>query len=419
MKTTSPLSHLSNSELLSQIKVLVVEERRALTLVLDQLAEVGRRRLYAELGYSSLYDYAVRELGYSEAAAFRRVASVRLMVEVPDVREKIETGSLSLSVAAQAETFFRKEKTQTENKNLILEKLENQSSRQCEKTLISLSANPEVHQKPDSIKPESEKRSRIQFSADNTLLDDLEKIRGFLAHKNPHLSMAELIQEMAHLSLDELDPVRRPSRKKKVPLEKTVQSRSCRASQDRKSALSLNTSQSQGAKALTPASEQQPCKPSTTDSTPTSAPTSESQTRKSDRSDLTLPLTPTPKPEAGKSVVAKTRPAAQIARRQAERDEEDFARAQMGLPRKRITVQATVERAVYQRDGGCCTYVSPQGRRCESRFMIELDHIVEFAKGGRNTVENLTLRCRTHNLWRAVQSYGWKKMAPYWGDRRV
>ena len=393
MKTSTSLSHLSNSELLSQIKVLVAEERKVLTLVLDQLAEVGRRKLYAELGYSSLYDYAVRELGYSEAAAFRRVASVRLMLDVPDVREKIETGSLSLSVAAQAETFFRKEKTQTENKNLILEKLENQSSRQCEKTLISLSANPETHQKPDSIKPESEKRSRIQFSADNALLDDLEKIRGFLAHKNPYLSMAELIQEMAHLSLDTLDPVRRPSRKKKVSLAQTPDKA-----------------------ALTPTSEQQTRKPNTTDSTLTLTPTSESQTRKPDMTDsasTTIP-TPTPKPEAGKSVAAKMRSSIVTqSRRLAEQDEEDFARAQMGLPRKRIAASVAVERAVHQREGGCCTYVSPQGRRCGSRFMIDLDHLVEFAKGGSNTVENLTLRCRTHSLFRAIQSYGWKKMDPY------
>ena len=45
--------------------------------------------------------------------------------------------------------------------------------------------------------------------------------------------------------------------------------------------------------------------------------------------------------------------------------------------------------------------------------MLEVDHIVPVARGGLNTLENLTLKCRHHNQWRAIQMFGEKHMEQY------
>jgi hypothetical protein len=66
----------------------------------------------------------------------------------------------------------------------------------------------------------------------------------------------------------------------------------------------------------------------------------------------------------------------------------------------------SVKREVYTRDGGQCTFVDAQGRRCTEKGMLEYDHIVPFAMGGNSTTENLRLRCWTHNQLHAEQSYG-------------
>jgi len=58
---------------------------------------------------------------------------------------------------------------------------------------------------------------------------------------------------------------------------------------------------------------------------------------------------------------------------------------------------ATVVRAVFLRDGKQCSYVSPDGRRCNARRWLELDHISPVAVGGAHTIANLRLRCRAHN----------------------
>jgi hypothetical protein len=78
-------------------------------------------------------------------------------------------------------------------------------------------------------------------------------------------------------------------------------------------------------------------------------------------------------------------------------------------------IPAEVKRTVFHRDGGKCTYVDAlSGRRCDSQFALEYDHLLPHALGGEATIENLALRCRQHNLARAVQNFGLKKMSQFW-----
>jgi hypothetical protein len=46
-------------------------------------------------------------------------------------------------------------------------------------------------------------------------------------------------------------------------------------------------------------------------------------------------------------------------------------------------IPAQVKRAVWERDGGQCTFVSETGRRCPARKLLEFDHVEEVARGGR------------------------------------
>jgi hypothetical protein len=66
---------------------------------------------------------------------------------------------------------------------------------------------------------------------------------------------------------------------------------------------------------------------------------------------------------------------------------------------------AAVKRAVYFHDRGRCTYVSNDGRRCESRRFLQFDHILGRAVGGGFTVDNLRLRCGPHNRLEAERLY--------------
>jgi 5-methylcytosine-specific restriction endonuclease McrA len=82
-------------------------------------------------------------------------------------------------------------------------------------------------------------------------------------------------------------------------------------------------------------------------------------------------------------------------------------------PGEREPIPPEVRRAVWERDGGRCTYLSPDGHRCESRWQLEPDHIQPAALGGPSTVENLRLRCRPHNSLHAEETFGRAHMARF------
>ena len=69
-------------------------------------------------------------------------------------------------------------------------------------------------------------------------------------------------------------------------------------------------------------------------------------------------------------------------------------------------IPAYVRRAVWERDGGQCTFTSEDGRRCPARTLLEFDHVDEVARGGQATVGRMRLRCRAHNQYGAERTFG-------------
>lgn len=86
--------------------------------------------------------------------------------------------------------------------------------------------------------------------------------------------------------------------------------------------------------------------------------------------------------------------------------------AQTERPRTRSSrgegryIPAEVRRAVFKRDGGRCTFVDDSGERCHETGLLEFDHTVPFARGGRATVEGMRLLCDRHNQFEAERAFG-------------
>ena len=75
-------------------------------LSLNRVYEIDRRGLALRRGFSSLFDYAVRELRFTDAAAQRRIQAMRLCRRHGWVRASLQSGELSMTSAAQLETTF-------------------------------------------------------------------------------------------------------------------------------------------------------------------------------------------------------------------------------------------------------------------------------------------------------------------------
>jgi 5-methylcytosine-specific restriction endonuclease McrA len=65
-----------------------------------------------------------------------------------------------------------------------------------------------------------------------------------------------------------------------------------------------------------------------------------------------------------------------------------------------------VRRNVWQRDEGRCTYLDARGQRCREQSGLEFHHQHPHARNGPANVENITLRCRSHNTLAAEQDFG-------------
>jgi hypothetical protein len=184
---------------LAELKSAVAQERACTLRVLHLLREVESDRHFLEMGYPSLFEFATQELGYSAAAAHRRIQSMRLLKALPEMENKIEDGSLSLCVAAKTQSFFRQEelkrekKFSVESKREIVQSMLGVSSRECEKKLAELS-------------PESNPGETISITISPELAEKLEKLKSLLSHQNPQGRMDQLLNLLADIALKKLDP---------------------------------------------------------------------------------------------------------------------------------------------------------------------------------------------------------------------
>ncbi|HXN55991.1 MAG TPA: HNH endonuclease, partial [Myxococcales bacterium] len=79
-------------------------------------------------------------------------------------------------------------------------------------------------------------------------------------------------------------------------------------------------------------------------------------------------------------------------------------------------VPAAVKRAVWKRDQGRCTWPMGDGAMCGETHRLEFDHDLEVALGGKPTIGNVRLLCKTHNLMKAEQRFGKTFMAKFRKD---
>lgn len=366
--------YLSSSELLARTKTLVLEERRATVALIEHLEEIQTRLLYAELGYSSLWEFATRELGLSEGAAQRRIQAMRLVRDVPEAKEKIESGLLSLSNAAKVQSFRQAEKKQGRKPDPIalIKQVESLSQKECEKVLYQISPESLPAERERIVSAEGAREIKLIVSAQ--LYEKLERLKGLLAHSMTRsnqgatlgsslvASYADLLEYMADQSLRVIEKKKGISlaasqlKLQSAQVDKTVR---VQADRDQTSNGSLSTAAAAETSAI---------------------PFSTHVLIPADN--RVLPAEAHAISE-GKSVQSA----------------ENFAVPVQKLEqnaRKRVPIRAGIKRAVWEKAQAQCQIVA-NNKRCTSLYQLEIDHITPIVLGGTNEESNLRLVCRTHN----------------------
>ncbi len=215
-KETKGYRNLSNNALEQKLLQSVSHENKLKIEILHLLAEVERRRLYSK-SYPSLFEYCTKVLKYSASSAQRRIDTMRAMRLIPEIEEKIIKGELNLSSVAQAQSFFRHEAKMgksysIESKKEVLRKLENKTTKECVEELVSIS--------PQSIPQEKRREltkdvTELKVMLNKDLISRLDKIKALLSHQNPTMTDQELIEFMAKVTLNKIDPKEKAKRARK------------------------------------------------------------------------------------------------------------------------------------------------------------------------------------------------------------
>jgi len=341
---------MTDQKLVHTAKVLCKKEREINAEIIEALIEIQRRELHLKdaKGKGSLFVYARDVLGLPNSNAQGKIDAVALSKSVPDMKKKIETGELTMTCVKQVSAHLRTEQRETGKKveDSVIETLvkgasEKKNKREAEIYLAKKSSSPwKPIQETAKVVPGG--RMVLQLEVDEDTLELFEQIRMLLSHhkneKGTHFSKGDVFKHVVQFYLSKEHPAHKGERKTRAQTKFDFEVPSETQSQ---------TPVPSGTKTQTPV-------PSGTKSQ-------------------------TPVPSGTKTnnpVPPRTRP--------------------------QRSISASTWREVWRKyDGRCCFRNPRTGERCNSRFRVQVEHIIPVCKGGGSEIENLELLCAAHNLYRA------------------
>lgn len=207
---------LKEKELHLTLKKLVATERQTLIQIIEYLQVVYDTRLFAKLGHSSLIKYLIRELGYSEAAAYRRMQALKLTREIPVAKKMVKDGTLTLSNIAQVQTMLADKDSQTKAK--AIKAIAGQSSTDAKKTLFNFAPEKEKIKRA-SQKKDSRETTRVSVSLSDTAMAKMDILKA----RTKCYELGELIELALDLALSATDVTKkRTNQTKKTTKGRTI-----------------------------------------------------------------------------------------------------------------------------------------------------------------------------------------------------
>jgi hypothetical protein len=349
-------SGLSDQDLLARIGVLASNEREASVELVAHLAALDTRpSLYASQGCGSLFNYCAEVLKLSEDAACNRIEAARACRSFPVILDHLASGALSLTSVR----LLRRHLT-PENYEAVLARACGRSRREIEALVAEMAPRPDVPSSVRKLPTVAPVAAPAPVSAPTPPATHVEA--AIVAPPEPPPTFTP-----PPFTPPPVVPSRRPIIETTSPGRYRVQFTIGKESHEklRRVQALLRREIPNGdpgaifERALTLLME------------------------KVERTKLGAAKKPRPcpiRPETDRQLRTPIVPS---------RD----------LPRH-------VQRAVCQRDGDQCAFVSRDGHRCTERTFLEFHHILPYAKGGLATVENISLRCRLHNQYEAKLVFG-------------
>jgi hypothetical protein len=337
---------LDSAALSRRLAELAGDERQLLVDFILHLDEYDRRRAFVEAGYATLWEFLTSALHYREGAAYRRMTAMKALRRVPALADALRDGRLCLTTLALLEEVLTPEEASD-----ILARCAFQSKRQVECIVAAL-------------RPRSAPK------------DGVRRVVARGPSAPAALPLASPVESVAAPAAPEPAPAPAPASARTVgpPLPSPVETR---ATVHPVSAEAYSLRVTIDAELKADLDELRAL-----------------LSHKVPDGDLHTLLR-----EAVRCAIekhGKRKGAVEPARKR------KAAVAAAATSRREPSLE--VRRQVWKRDGGQCAWVGPDGRRCESQWQLEYDHVHPAALGGAATVENGRLLCRPHQQLSAEQT---------------
>jgi len=196
------LKNLSNQEFETRLHQLVKQERQILHLVLVHIAEADRRKLYLKRNRSSLFEYLVKDFGYSESAANRRIQAARLSVSVPALPEKIKSGQITLTQVGELARALKQVKAVTsEQKQNLVEQISGQTTAKTQQ-LIAKELDTELRP-AEKTQVQKDESVSVQITMTQAQYAKLLKAKDLTAAQLMKQGKSPALADVMEVALDE------------------------------------------------------------------------------------------------------------------------------------------------------------------------------------------------------------------------
>jgi hypothetical protein len=199
----------SNHRIADQIHTRALEVasryKRAEADLIEILQLAEKHEVHHLRGHSSLYNYAISELGLSENIAYNLITVARKAIQVPELKTQLEAGTLTLTNARRVASVLT-----PENQSEWIEKATSLSSRELEKEIAKVRPQEATPERTSYV---SDDRLKLELGISEEELENFKRARDIICQsRKRQASLEETLKVMTAEFLERHDPVQKAAR---------------------------------------------------------------------------------------------------------------------------------------------------------------------------------------------------------------
>jgi hypothetical protein len=167
---------------------------------------MNSRRIYAQLGYGSLFEFLVKYFHLSESSAYQRINAMKLIQSLPEARAALVSGETNLSTMAATQGFIRKLESEKkaalsfQEKKDIFDAVKGKTQKEAQAAFVTL--NPTAALPANKEKPLTANHTLLQVTVDQETLQLLQEVKSLLSHEIPDGDLSKILKKISKESLE-------------------------------------------------------------------------------------------------------------------------------------------------------------------------------------------------------------------------